>query len=327
MIRLKDYFSWSQYNLWKTSKRQYYKRYSLGEESKPNKFFNKGKELGSYLKSLNENKDNINPRILAESISTDPLLWQVGKSVPTLDIMEDKLEVVVGDAKHKLLGYVDSVNVENDEFLEYKSGKVKPNGKDPWNQKEVDKHDQLKKYALMYWIKSGRTIVPKCKLIWIETEIVVINDELGNPAYEELRYTGRVEIFERNFIVSELVDFEKELISTIEEINEYEYVEMDVEDSIVKRYKELNDIVKAAKDEMDVIKEGLLVEMQLDEVKYASSETGRFSISNRKTWHYSDILTATMDESKEFFDEAKRLEREDGSATYTIKPSLTFKEN
>lgn len=327
MIRLKDYFSWSQYNLWKTSKRQYYKRYSLGEESKPNKFFAKGKELGSYLQTLNENEDDIDHQTLAQSMSTDPLLWQIGKTVPTSDIMEDKLEVVVGDAKHKLLGYVDSVNVENTEFIEYKTGKVDEKGKDPWNQFKVDRHGQLKKYSLMYWIKSGRKTIPKCKLIWIETKMVTIDDELGNPAYEELRYTGRVEIFERNFIVSELVDFEKELVSAIEEINDYEYEEMDISDGIVKRYKFLKDSVNEMKNEMEAIKEGLLVEMELDEIDYASSETGKFSISRRKTWSYSDTLTATMNESKDFFDKAKKLEQEDGSATYSVKPSLSFKEN
>lgn len=326
MIRLKNYYSWSQHYLWKTSKREYYKRYCLGEESKPNKFFNKGKELGSYMQMLNENEGNIDPRVLAESISADPLLCQVGKTVPTLDIMEDKLEVVVGEDKHNLLGFVDSVNIENTEFLEYKTGKVDPKGNDPWDQDRVNDHDQLKKYALMYWIKSGRKSIPKCNLVWIETEIVIIKDEIGNPSHEELRYTGRVEVFERNFIVSELVDFEKEIISAIEEINEYEYVEMDVENDIVLRYAYLNQTIKEMKNEMEAIKEGLLVEMQLDEVKYASSESGRFTISERKTWDYSDSLTASILESKDFFDKAKKLEQKDGSASYSTKASLLFKE-
>jgi len=32
----REYFSWSQYSLWKSSKKEFYKRYVLGEKSKPN---------------------------------------------------------------------------------------------------------------------------------------------------------------------------------------------------------------------------------------------------------------------------------------------------
>jgi hypothetical protein len=325
MIRLKEHLSWSQYSLWKTSKRQYYKKYSLGEESKPNKFFNKGKELGSYLQLLNENKDNVNPKTLAESISSDPMLFIVGQIVPTLDVMEDKLETEISGVK--TLSFVDSVNIENTEFLEYKTGKVDPKGNDPWNQQKVNEHNQLLFYALSYYIKSGRESVPKAMLVWIETIEEDVEDELGNFSHTILKYTGRVDMFLREFLVAELVDFEKDLLKTVKEIEEYEYNELEVAENVVERYIELKKMMDNCKKEMDAIKSEVLVEMNLDEVKYAASSKGRFSITDRKSWSYSSDLKNTMDDSKKFFTKQQKMEQQDGSAKFTISSSLGFRES
>ena len=324
MIRLKPYYSWSQHNLWNSSKREYYKRYSLGEEQISNKFFDKGKELGTYIKFINENPE-LNPVRAAESMSTDKLLAQVGKLVPSFDVMEDELEVVL-DNGSKVRGFVDSVTISNDVFLEYKTGKITPKGEKPWTQDIVDDYDQLKFYALMYWIKSGRKSIPTCQLIWIETQILRVADELGNFSHEELVYTGCVEIFNRDFIVSELVDYEKELIKSIEAIEDYEYEELTLDNDISLRYIQLKNIKKETEDEMNLIKNNVLTEMDISDLKYAASESGRFTISERKSWSYSDTLTATMDESKKFFNDAKKLEQKDGSAEYTISKSISFKE-
>lgn len=326
MIRIKDYFSPSQYALWKTSKRQYYKRYSLGEESKPNKFFNKGKEIGSYLQLINENPD-VDKKVLAESMSTDPLLYQLSMSVPTLDIMEDKLEVVC-DGGHKLLGYVDSVNLVNSKFLEYKSGKVDSKGNDPWTQEKVDEADQLTFYALMYWIKSGRKEIPSCELIWIETEEVDVNDEIGNFSHTQLQFTGRVEKFSRSFLVSELVDFEKNVVKAIDEIFEYEYIELDLADSVVSRYIELKELIEVYKAEMDAIKEEVMIEMNLDEVKYASSRLGRFSLVEKSSIEYSKKLTEREKKIKAIIAKMKKQEVKDKIALKVPSTSyLTFKES
>ena len=325
MIRLKDYFSPSQYALWKSSKRQYYKRYSLGEESKPNKFFNKGKEIGSYLQLINENPD-VDKKTLAESISSDPLLFQLSKSVPTLDVMEDKLEVVCGG--HKLLGYVDSANLLNTKFLEYKSGKVDPKGNDAWTQEKVDEADQLIFYAFMYWLKSDRKEIPSCELIWIETEEVDVEDEIGNFSHTQLQFTGRVEKFTRNFLVSELVDFEKDLLKTIKEIEEYEYVELDLSESVVDRYIELKELVEVYNAEMKAIKEEIMVEMTLDEVKYASSKLGRFSIVEKSTIEYSKKLINREKKIKAIIAKMKKEEVKNKVASEVPSTKyLTFKES
>jgi hypothetical protein len=330
MLRLKDYLSWSQYSIWLTSKKQYYKKYSLGEESKPNKFFAKGSELSDYLKLINENASRIEKEpsyasVLAESMSSDPLLHQIGKQVPSLDIMEDELNVELQDGS-KIKSFVDSVDIENTVFYEYKSGKVDPKGKDAWTQDKVNDHGQLAFYALGYYIKSGRKDVPTCKLVWVETQIVAIENEIGSFSHDELHYTGRVEIFDRGFLVSELVDLEKKIIEEIAAIGEYEYVEMDLDDDIVSRYKYLKQLADETAAEMKTIKTNILTELDIDDIKYASSKSGRFSVTERRAWIYSETLTNSMEESKAFWVKATKLEQKDGTASGIINKSISFKE-
>ena len=110
MIRTKDYLSWSQYDLFNKSKRGYWKRYGLLEENVPNRYFEKGKEFADAM------------QFGTDGLSTDPLLEQVVKACPRLDIQEDKVEVVVENGE-KILCYIDSSAIENDLFYEYKTGK------------------------------------------------------------------------------------------------------------------------------------------------------------------------------------------------------------
>jgi len=115
MLREKQYLSWSQYSLWQTSKREFYKRYVLKEDRSNNKFFEKGRELSEGL----EYGDN--------GVSTDELLPVVLSTIPKLDKAEFKIEVKLSNGE-VILCYLDSCAELNDEFLEYKTGKI------PWTQ-------------------------------------------------------------------------------------------------------------------------------------------------------------------------------------------------
>ena len=302
MIRTTDYLSWFQYSLFNKSKRGYWRRYGLLEENKSNIFFDKGKEFVDAM------------QFGTDGLSTDPLIEQVVRVCPKLDIQEDKIEVRVENGE-KILCYVDSSAIENDMFYEYKTGK------DVWTQEKVDEHEQLDFYALAYWIRNGKKDIPKCKLIWVETYEHELDD--GSTV---LRYTGNIEEFERGFIVSDLVEMEKNIIKTIQAIDEFEYIEMDVEDDIMDRYIELHELVKEYQEEMDIIKFGIKVEMESDEVEYASTDKGRFGFIKRKKWKYSNGLEEVLKEIDTTFKEAKKEEIKNGSATYTEIKSLTFKQ-
>ena len=299
MIRQKDYLSWSQYSLWQTSKREYWKRYGLGENRSANKYFAKGKELGE---ALEDNLDGEN--------STDDLLSLVLAEVPKLDFMERKMEVCLANGE-KILSYLDSCDIEGLEFYEYKTGKI------PWTQVLVEKHDQMLFYALSLYIASGRTAIPDSKLIWVETE----QTENG------LRYTGLVEQFTRTFTIPEITGFEEQLIAVILEIEDFEYVELELEDELVDRYIEVNDEIKRLQSESDLIRLEVQLLMESEDVKYATSTNGKFSISERKSWVYSDSLTTVKSDFDKQIKIAQSQEQKDGTAKQEVSTSLRFSLN
>lgn len=300
MIRKNDYLSWSQYSLWQTSKREYWKKYGLGEDRSANKYFAKGKELGQ---ALEDDEDGMH--------STDDLLSLVLMEVPKLDIMEHKLEVCLSNGE-KTLSYIDSCDLLEEEFYEYKTGKI------AWTQEKVYKHNQLLFYALSLHIKSGRKIIPKCKLIWVETE---------QTESEGLKYTGVVEQFERSFTIEEIEAFEVELMKTILEIEDFVYLELELDDEVVDRYIEVNDQIKQLTAESDLIRLEIQLMMDADEVQYASATNGKFSISERKSWSYSEDLVKIKTDFAKQIKIAEAQEQKDGVAKVEIAKSLRFSLN
>ena len=128
--------------------------------------------------------------------------------------------------------------------------------------------------------------------------------------------------------MAELVDFEKDLLKTIQEIEEYEYVELDLSEAVVDRYIELKELVEVYNNEMKAIKEEIMVEMTLDEVKYASSKLGRFSIVEKSTIQYSDKLTKREYRIKSLITKLKKEEVKNKVALKVPSTSyLTFKES
>ena len=300
MLREKDYLSWSQYSLWTKSKREYWKRYGLNENRSGNKFFAKGKELSE---ALDHDDDGSN--------STDELLSLVLQNLPKLDFPEFELRVQMKNGEN-LLSYVDSSSADLSEFYEYKTGKV------AWTQELVDKHDQMLFYALSYYIKSERMLIPTSKLIWVETE---------QTEAEGLKYTGLIQEFNRSFTVEEVEAFEDTLIAAIEEIENWDYVELELEDNLVDRYIELTELVKQTEAELDLIKLEVQLMMDAEEVQYANATNGKFSIAERKTWVYSDSFVKVKSDIDKQLKIAMAQEQKDGIAKQTVSKSLRFSIN
>lgn len=298
MIRKKDYISWSQYSLWKTSKREFWKRYELEENRSANKFFDKGKELADALEYGDE------------GISCDQMLTPVIALIPKLSIMEHKVECVLSNGE-KTLSFLDSCSSDLQEFFEYKTGKI------AWTQEKVDKHQQLLFYALSLYISSGRTTVPKSTLYWIETE----QTEQG------LRYTGVIESFDRTFTVEEVEDFELELINAIKEIEEYVYEETQLEDEDVDRYIEIDNAIKELEAEKDLIRLKIKVLMDTEGVSNARATNGKFSISDTKKWVYSKSLVETKNDIAKQIKIAEAQEQKDGKAKQVTTQTLRFSLN
>jgi len=292
MKRNRDYFSWSQYNLWKTSKREFWKMYNQNAPQRSNKFYDKGKELAQYMEDGHIQQN-----------CKDPMLEHVADRMPRLAIMEHKLEVQDGDLK--LLGYVDSGEKDGSLFIEYKSGKI------PWTREKVEKHDQLLFYAYMYYKLTGN--IPRCILIWVET--------METP--EGLMYTGEITSFDRIFTLPEILDFGKEIALVVKEIEEYEYKELEIEKMTVDRYAQLAAIKKETEAEMLMIIQKVHAELTNAKVTFGKGYKGNFIISRRKNWKYSPAVDTKKTELKDL----QSNEQKSGVAKVTTSESISFKFN
>lgn len=300
MIRQKEYLSWSQLSLWRASRREYWKRYGLGEDRSQNKYFAKGRELANALEYDDDGES-----------SNDELLSVVLQNIPKLQFMEYKIEATLKNGE-KILSYLDSCSPFDFDFYEYKTGKV------PWTQEKVEAHDQLLFYALGLYIEGGRTEVPACTLYWIETEE---DPEKG------LIYTGVVEVFSRQFTQEEIEAFEDTIIADIEDIDAFEYKEFEVDDEVMDRYIEVNEQIKVLQAEADLIKLGIQVEMEADGLQYASATNGKFTMTAKKNWKYSDDLEDVINKFAKQVKIAQTQEQKDGVAKCNETYSLRFSAN
>jgi hypothetical protein len=292
----REHFSWSQYDLWNRSKREYWKRYHLGAVQRSNKFFDKGKELATFIET-------------GEEIGKggDPMLKAVTDKLPRLGVPEQEVSfnVSVSGVDKKVLCFVDSGSLSGTRFIEYKTGKI------PWTQEKVDEHDQMLFYALAYYKKFD--VIPTSELVWVET--MDTNDGL--------LYTGAVTIFPRVFATKEVKDFEKKVIATIKEIDDYEYKELEINESEVERYASLQRIVDSALEEMSEIKMKVQIQMMDADVTFGKGSRGNFIIQNRKVWNYSEYVA----EMKKDVSKQQKLEQKEKTATYTESQSIMFKLN
>lgn len=296
----RNYYSWSQHSLFKSSALQFYKRYVLGEEGPRLPQFAKGKEFADYRETGE----------IPHWIE-DPLLEAVSRAIPRLDTPEKEVRVELGHIN--LLAFIDESMDNCSQFHEYKTGKI------PWTQTKVDAHKQLDFYALCLYILSGEKIVPKCTLYWIETEEVELRGD------KVLMYTGHVESFTREFTIEDIENIGVSIMTTCQEIEDFVYEEIPLEHGIVNRYIKLLEESKKIKNELDIIKLKVLDDLNSYGAKYAADEYGRFSISQRK----SPIYSAELITKKHTYDnEIKALqqsEKDSPECKYTITESLLFK--
>lgn len=289
----RDYFSWSQYHLWLTSKREFWKRYNIGEESKSNRFFDKGKELAKFQEV------GITPPVV-----TDPMLELVAGQIPKTDLVEAEINTKLRSGA-VLKGFCDGLQKDFKMFTEIKTGK------EPWDDVRVQNWEQLDFYALVIFLETG--ILPTAKLVWVETM----------ETDDGLRYTGNVEVFERTFEIELLGAFANRIQKAIEEIADYTYKEYEPSKAVVSRYYELLKQKEQIEQELDLIKMDMFAKMSEFGSTFARGLEGNFIISKRKTWTYSVKLEAKTQEIKQL----QKEEQKDGTAVYKVIESIQFKQN
>ncbi len=158
----RGYLSWSQFNLFRSSKMRYVSAYVYGE-----KYENEGMYKGKQFADMLEKDD----------VSDDPLTEQIRMMLPRFKKREYEIRTELSGIP--LFGKFDGFDEKTLSLDEVKTGK---NG---WDQNRVNKCEQITFYSLMIFQKFKK-LPPKIRLHYIPTE--KINGVL--------RFTGEVKSFE-----------------------------------------------------------------------------------------------------------------------------------
>ena len=192
----KDYLSYSAWNLWKTNKDEYRRiYYECGEKFNTTETIF-GKKIAELLEKTYELKH-----------------------VPRLPIAEHGIRVEVEGVK--LMGYLDSFDIDQCEILEFKTGHLSRDGKVPWDQVKVEKHKQLDWYSFLVKEKHGK-VKNKLSLVWLETEFENKSIEFAGHTLttqtRELKLTGKVVTFWRIIYEWQRQKIKKEILEVAKEI-------------------------------------------------------------------------------------------------------------
>lgn len=289
----RDYFSWSQFDIWRRSKREFWKRYDQQIQQKGNKYFSKGKELADYVET-GENTQN-----------QDLMLDFVASKLEHYDVSEAELYADFG-YKKPLFCKIDSATDDFRFFVEYKTGKH------PWTEDMVYKHDQLLFYATAIYLKFG--FIPSAKLYWVETE----EDDSG-----KITYTGEVKMFSRIFCEEEISAFQVQLLKTVTEIEEYNYTQDVVDFQVSVRYAQLVEEISKLQSELSLIKNAIQEDMLKNDLDFAGNALLKASLVRRKKWTYSDNYYQLEKKLKNL----KAEEEKSGKATFKETKSIMIKVN
>jgi hypothetical protein len=144
----RPYLSWSQFNLFRTSKISYVNSY-IYEDKFENQSMEKGKMIAEMLEEGNSVEDEV--------------LETIRLSIPKFKKTEYEMNTEVAGVP--LYGKFDGFDEKNLVLDEVKTGQL------GWNQDRVDKSDQITFYCLMIYQKFGN-LPKKIRLHYVPTEKV-----------------------------------------------------------------------------------------------------------------------------------------------------------
>lgn len=291
----RDYFSYSQYSLWKSSPKAFYKKYTIGSENKGSKAQWFGKE---FMRKLEFNED----------VGLSKL------SMEKLDILaevETKIQVETTEGV-KLYGIIDSfeLKVGNEYtacFQEYKTGKI------PWNQSLVDSDEQTDFYAYMIYRKYN--VIPTCNLIWVES----------SDAQGKISLTGKVKLFPKTWELSDIKKIGKKITKAYIDILEYEYEEYVVDAKLDLELCKLVIEHKVLTDKISAIKEEILAEMSIAKNKYGIGDCASYTVANRTNFKHTDDLKRLEKSYKDNITKFKKNEIAEGLAEKSESAYLIYK--
>tara|TARA_R110000796_G_scaffold139823_3_gene255955 strand:+ start:1967 stop:2848 length:882 start_codon:yes stop_codon:yes gene_type:complete len=285
----RTYLSYSQYALWKSSQKGFYKKYSQNNSVPSTKFQDFGKK---FMEDLEFGRPIDLPQ----------------ESLERLDVLSEVEAELTTFSPFSLLGIIDSLSSNGTEFREYKTGKER------WTKLQVRRDEQTLFYA--YLIYKNFNVIPTAKLIWIET---AQTDE------EEIFFTGNITTFERTFTLEEILEMEESIRIVLCEIEEYEHIELDIDQDVTKKLARLVELQKKTDKEITLIKEDILSDLKSKGLKYGDGGFGTYTISIRKSYIFSDQIIDIEDNHKAILSVSKSEEIKKGIAIPKETHSLLFK--
>lgn len=188
----KPHLSWSSINCWMTNPERFRKEYFENSEKLDTKYLRFGKGVA---KLIEEGKH--------KELLPDLMVYDT----PEFEVRCEIFGV-------PMLAFVDSYDSKNNVFLEYKTGKH------PWDQRKVQKHDQLTLYATMLKHLTGK--MPEyCDLIWIETQDGPVQvEDFWRTNEKDINITGKIVTFHREFDEREVDRMEFLIMKAAEEISD-----------------------------------------------------------------------------------------------------------
>lgn len=197
--KYRDSLSYSGWNLWKTNKDAYRRRYYENEKPFETVETIFGKKIGDML-------ENDHPE----------LAW-----IPRYDTPELTIEINIDGAKFN--GRLDTFDSKTHAFLDFKTGHLDKDRKVPWNKVKVAKHKQLDWYSWLIKKDKGK-VKNLCHIIWLETEFRNKSIDFQGMTLEaqtrELVLTGKMKKFSRTIQEWQRKKIEEEALLAIKEIHE-----------------------------------------------------------------------------------------------------------
>ena len=257
----RTYFSYSQYATFKSSPKMYYEKYVKNKETGSTKYQRFGRDL---MKNAEFAELDQVPKLISERVKKG--------------IVEHPILVEAGLVEKDLYGIIDAVSDDKNHFIEIKTGKHR------WTRDEVIINEQMLFYALLIHIETG--LVPTAELVYVETK-----DE-----GDDVVFTGFVETFKRTFTLEEILQFQREVCATINEIDNYVFTKFGVEQTKDERLKELLDKQKEIDAQVKLLKDEIFTDLQEFGNKYGESNHFNFTIAQRPKYKFSEELTTEIKE-------------------------------
>lgn len=197
----RDSLSYSGWNLWKTSKDSYRRRYYENERPFETVETIFGKHIGQLLEDDHESL----------------------KHIIRYDTPELTLEVNIDGAKFN--GRLDTFDSKTFAFLDYKTGHLDKQGKIPWDKVKVAKLKQLDWYSWLIEEEYGK-VKNLCHIVWLETEFKSKTMEFQGHTLEaqvrELQLTGKMKKIPRTIQGWQRKKIKEEALLAVKEIdNDY----------------------------------------------------------------------------------------------------------